>query len=116
MLEVGCGVGNFLFPLLNLNKNLVIYACDFSAKAIDLLKTNLDYKTNDQRCFPFVCDIVKENLCEKLENKEVDIVTLIFVLSAILPKNFNAVVQNIYKVNLKLRISFCSTSSNLSLS
>jgi methyltransferase-like protein 6 len=83
----------------------LIYACDFSAKAVDLLKTNEDYKMNKERCFPFQCDIVKENLCEKLENKEMDIVTLIFVLSAIHPKNFNIAIQNVFKVFMFLNHS-----------
>lgn len=37
-LEVGCGVGNFLFPTLEKTEHLFIYACDFSKRAIDLVK------------------------------------------------------------------------------
>jgi methyltransferase-like protein 6 len=37
-LEAGCGVGNTVFPLMEENKNLFVYACDFSAKAIELFK------------------------------------------------------------------------------
>ena len=45
--EIGCGVGNFAFPLLeDKNCSLFIYACDFSPRAIDLVKSNPIYDEN----------------------------------------------------------------------
>lgn len=39
LLEVGCGVGNFIYPLLEDGlKFQKIFACDLSTKAIELLK------------------------------------------------------------------------------
>ena len=95
------------YPLLNNNKNIFVYACDFSTDAIQLLKSNESY--DEKRCYGFVCDLTKENsLSESLpENVKVDIVTLIFVLSAIHPTKMRTAVQNIAKVSkICLRVLF----------
>lgn len=36
--KVGCGVGNSVFPLLELNPQLRVYACDFSPTAVQLVQ------------------------------------------------------------------------------
>lgn len=38
--EVGCGVGNFMFPLLEEEENIYFYACDFSKRAVDMVKVS----------------------------------------------------------------------------
>ena len=44
LVEIGCGVGNFAFPLLqDKNCELFIYACDFSPRAIDFVKSHDAY-------------------------------------------------------------------------
>ena len=40
MLEVGCGVGNFIFPLLEEDRNIYFYACDFSPRAVQFVKVS----------------------------------------------------------------------------
>ena len=41
LLEVGCGVGNMLYPLLDKNPQLQVHCCDFSARAVDIVKVRL---------------------------------------------------------------------------
>ncbi|RNA41621.1 methyltransferase 6 [Brachionus plicatilis] len=98
LLEIGCGVGNFMYPLLNHNKSIFVYACDFSTDAINLLKSNAEYDTN--RCHGFVCDITMENSLREClpQNVEIDAVTLIFVLSAIHPDKMKKAVESIAQV------------------
>eukprot|EP00298_Acanthocystis_sp_HF-20_P021746 c28324_g1_i2.p1 GENE.c28324_g1_i2~~c28324_g1_i2.p1 ORF type:complete len:125 (+),score=33.58 c28324_g1_i2:21-395(+) len=45
LVEIGCGVGNTVFPLLEVNPNLFVYACDFSETAIELVKKNELYES-----------------------------------------------------------------------
>lgn len=90
--EVGCGVGNFLFPLLN-ETNLFFYACDFSKRAVDFVKENAKY--DESRCKAFVCDITEDDLTENIPPHSVDIVTLIFVLSAIHPDKMVSALKNL---------------------
>ena len=38
VLEVGCGVGNFIFPLIQDDPGIFFYACDFSPRAVQFVK------------------------------------------------------------------------------
>jgi 2-polyprenyl-3-methyl-5-hydroxy-6-metoxy-1,4-benzoquinol methylase len=40
LLEVGCGAGNTVYPLLEENPAAFVYACDFSPRAVDLVKVS----------------------------------------------------------------------------
>jgi len=56
LIEMGCGVGNSIFPILEHNQEMVVYGLDFSSEAIDLLRLHPLYKTT-KRCKGFVCDL-----------------------------------------------------------
>lgn len=58
LLEVGCGVGNFLFPLLEENAGLFMYGIDFSPRAIQLVKSDSRYDENRMKVF--VSDITED--------------------------------------------------------
>uniref|UniRef100_A0A8C6FSM9 Methyltransferase 6, tRNA N3-cytidine n=1 Tax=Moschus moschiferus TaxID=68415 RepID=A0A8C6FSM9_MOSMO len=53
---------------------------------------------NTERCKVFQCDLTKDDLLEHVTPESVDVVTLIFVLSAVHPDKMHLVLQNIYKV------------------
>ncbi|KAL5961312.1 tRNA N 3 methylcytidine methyltransferase METTL6 [Taenia solium] len=116
ILEIGCGVGNFMFPLIeDLNagrkKPVIFYACDISPKAVARVQENPMF-TNDFISV-FVCDVACEGalakslstaptpaLLEHSSTAEVlptigfHLVTLIFVLSAIHPLQMPFCLQN----------------------
>eukprot|EP01112_Ceratiomyxa_fruticulosa_P019937 TRINITY_DN6653_c0_g1_i2.p1 TRINITY_DN6653_c0_g1~~TRINITY_DN6653_c0_g1_i2.p1 ORF type:complete len:306 (+),score=65.67 TRINITY_DN6653_c0_g1_i2:358-1275(+) len=99
VLECGCGVGNSLFPLLDLNPNLVFYSFDFSPYAIQIIQHNERYLSNKDRAKAFVYDIASTNpLPRFVPVGDIDISMLIFVLSAIPPQNMQGVVNRLYSV------------------
>lgn len=89
LLEVGCGVGNAIFPLLEDNQSLRAQVCDFSREAIHILKQNQSFDT--VRLQAEVCDIVKNPVPFQEPS---DAVLMLFVLSAIAPENHKTAIQN----------------------
>ncbi|XP_070691851.1 tRNA N(3)-methylcytidine methyltransferase METTL6 [Pempheris klunzingeri] len=96
LLEAGCGVGNCIFPLLEDDLNMFVYACDFSPRAVEFVKQNP--LCCPDRCHAFQCDLTKDDLRENVLECSVDVVTLIFVLSAIHPDKMKLALQNISRV------------------
>jgi len=94
--EVGCGVGNFVFPLLEIEARLYIYACDFSPRAVEFVQKDSRY--DSLRMKAFVCDITKDRILSEISENSVDVASLIFVLSAIHPDKFVEALVNIRSV------------------
>ncbi|KAI5083842.1 hypothetical protein GOP47_0000011 [Adiantum capillus-veneris] len=127
ILEVGCGTGSSVLPILRANKAAVVYACDCSEsvlrRAHSLVQTTISSDGNC-RFVPFLCDISIQRLpswlccssCMDLEgiihedsisseNGErlhcingIDIITMIFTLSSIPPHQMQHVIEECFSV------------------
>ncbi|XWS26435.1 hypothetical protein CRYUN_Cryun26dG0032200 [Craigia yunnanensis] len=96
ILEVGCGAGNAVFPLIATYPDVFVHACDFSQRAVNLVKAHKDF--TETRVSAFVCDLTIDDLCKQISPASIDVVTMIFVLSAVSPEKMPLVLQNIKKV------------------
>ncbi|KAI1776089.1 methyltransferase [Hypoxylon cercidicola] len=98
ILEVGAGAGNTAFPILANNKNpkLKVHACDFSKKAVEVMRAHEQYNTDFMQAD--VWDAAGEDLPPGLEESSVDVVLMVFIFSALSPKQWQQAVQNIYRV------------------
>ncbi|CAD6593157.1 MAG: hypothetical protein ASARMPRED_007091 [Alectoria sarmentosa] len=98
ILEVGAGAGNTAFPILKANENegLMIHACDFSKKAVELIRANEAYDPEHMQAS--VWDISSEDLPPGVQEGSVDVVLLVFIFSALSPKQWGAAVRSIWRV------------------
>nr|KAJ3419601.1 hypothetical protein HK105_006748 [Polyrhizophydium stewartii] len=94
--EIGCGAGNTVFPFLQeaAEADVMVYASDYSSEAISVVKSNDLY--DESRCKAFVHDITSPDLPAHIEPGTVDIITCIFVLSAIHPSTWDRAVRNLH--------------------
>lgn len=108
VLEVGCGNGSSVLPILRGNQRVTVYACDCSSEALERTKAMIgtfDEGSINQRFHPFVCDFSltgfpswlicnNENKGTELDELAswkqaqccaggMDFITLIFTLSAV---------------------------------
>ncbi|KAL8950112.1 MAG: hypothetical protein Q9222_003839, partial [Ikaeria aurantiellina] len=93
VLEVGAGAGNTCFPVLRSNRNreLRVWACDFSSKAIDVIRTSEAYEEHREHLRAEVWDLASpppNNLPAGLEEGAVDVILMIFVFSALHPSQW----------------------------
>lgn len=98
VLEIGCGTGSSVFPIMEVNTSpgLVVYCCDLSTQAVNLVKEHKEYKNQAGRCFAWVADVTAEDWKAPFPPNSLDAVTLIFVLSAISPHLMARVVSQIF--------------------
>ena len=99
-LEVGCGVGNTVFPMLELDPEATVFCCDFSARAIDMVKQRAATlpERDRNRVVAFVCDATCESLLENVPPGSIDVATLVFALSAMSREKMTYCVRNLSTV------------------
>merc|ERR1712225_125001 len=96
--QVDAGAGNTAFPILanNQNQNLKIHACNFSKKAVEVIRENEAYDTRHIQAD--VWDAASDVLPPGLEDGSVDLVIMIFIFSALSPSQWKQAVQNTYRL------------------
>ncbi|XP_056145037.1 mRNA N(3)-methylcytidine methyltransferase METTL8 [Lampris incognitus] len=95
ILEAGCGVGNSVFPIVNSMKETgaFLYCCDFSSRAIQLVKDHPDY--NPSSCHAFVHDLREETASFPFPPQSLDVILAVFVLSSIHPARMQGTVNRL---------------------
>lgn len=99
ILEVGCGAGNSVFPILNTLQNSpesFLYCCDFASGAVELIKSHSSYRA--AQCFAFVHDVCDDGLPYPFPDGILDVILLVFVLSSIHPDRMQGVVNRLSKL------------------
>ncbi|XP_058193029.1 uncharacterized protein LOC131310166 isoform X7 [Rhododendron vialii] len=61
-----------------------------------VLESNVNF--NEDQVNAFLCDVVTDDLCDTMMPSSIDVVTLIFMLSAVCPKKMHLILQNVKKV------------------
>uniref|UniRef100_A0A914CC79 tRNA N(3)-methylcytidine methyltransferase n=1 Tax=Acrobeloides nanus TaxID=290746 RepID=A0A914CC79_9BILA len=95
-IEAGCGVGNLIFPLMEFYPYWKFCGFDFSNHAIQLLNDRAEKL--DVKIFSHVLDITDEDAVAGLQLPSADLISLVFVLSAISPNKHETVLKNIHRL------------------
>ncbi|NXX22938.1 METL2 protein, partial [Podargus strigoides] len=99
ILEVGCGAGNSVFPILKVlckTPGTFLYCCDFASGAVELVKSHSSY--NSAWCSAFVHDVCDDALPYPFPDEILDVILLVFVLSAIHPDRMQRAVNRLAKL------------------
>ncbi|NXL76607.1 METL2 protein, partial [Leptocoma aspasia] len=99
ILEVGCGAGNSVFPILKVLCNTpgtFLYCCDFASGAVELVKSHSSY--NSAWCSAFVHDVCDDALPYPFPDEILDVILLVFVLSTIHPDRMQGIVNRLAKL------------------
>lgn len=100
IIEVGCGAGNTLFPVLSANENpgLHITGVDFSPRAVELVRTSEQFDPKHAHAAVWDLADPEGKLPEGVEPHSMDIVVLIFVFSALAPEQWPQAMRNIRRL------------------
>ncbi|KAK9471887.1 S-adenosyl-L-methionine-dependent methyltransferase [Dipodascopsis tothii] len=97
VLEVGCGAGNTLYPVManNSNPELEIIGVDFSPRAVEIVRSHEKYDGNKIRAEVWDLADPEGRLPAGVEPHSIDFIILIFVFSALAPDQWAQAVANI---------------------
>ncbi|KDQ61936.1 hypothetical protein JAAARDRAFT_123355, partial [Jaapia argillacea MUCL 33604] len=101
VVEIGCGAGNAVFPLLSANKNahLSLLAYDYSSHAVKLVQHNPLYISPPIGSIQAaVWDLTSDSLPDGVQPGTVDIAIMVFVLSALHPEEWGRAISNVFKM------------------
>nr|XP_060634915.1 tRNA N(3)-methylcytidine methyltransferase METTL8, mitochondrial isoform X1 [Anolis sagrei ordinatus] len=99
ILEVGCGAGNSVVPILKAVCNIpevFLYCCDFASEAVELIKSHPSFDSS--HCFAFVHDLCDEDSPYPFPDESLDVILLIFVLSSIHPDRTQRIVSRLARL------------------
>lgn len=100
ILEIGCGAGNTMFPVLEANENPMLKICgvDFSPRAVELVKNSPSF--NPANAHAAVWDLANPShtLPDGIPPNSVDIVVMIFVFSALAPEQWKDAIENLKSI------------------
>ena len=104
LLEIGCGVGNAMFPLVEALPCLRAYGLDLSKRAIGFVRDHAAF--DPARCGAHVCDVTRcsedgGGLPTAIRDREpagVDVALMLFMLSAMPPASHAAALKFAYQV------------------
>jgi len=97
ILEVGCGVGNTLYPILQEYSEFIhtMHAFDFSSNAIQLLLQHQQYPEYHSQIHAFQFDITTTSISRHIPSHSIDSICLFFVLSSISPEKHEFVLNQL---------------------
>jgi len=101
VLEIGAGAGNTAFPVVQMNKNekLKVHACDYSKKAVQVMRESQLYDERYMRADVWdAAGTGEKALPPGLEKGSVDIVVMIFIFSALSPSQWKQACRNVWDV------------------
>lgn len=101
ILEIGAGAGNTAFPIMAMNQNpeLTIHACDYSKKAVEIIRAQEAY--DGKTIVADVWDAAGKgegSAPPGIEKGSVDIVIMIFIFSALAPDQWKQCVRNVWEL------------------
>ncbi|CAZ85696.1 unnamed protein product [Tuber melanosporum] len=104
IVELGCGAGNTFFPVLRLNGNeeLCLHGCDFSRKAVELVRGQEEFRKEVERGVRVCASVYdlsqRDTLPEGVAEGSVDAVIMVFVFSALSPEQWADALANVRRM------------------